>query len=105
MVSIASLSLSLPSVHGKVPLPTLDASEVQEVRTELVTIRNKVNTLLNALDGASSKSGGTTNAIPVSSTPKAPDTIKQSAPSSNMSSVARTGVWSIIDTLFLVLYL
>ncbi|XP_064405620.1 protein TFG-like isoform X1 [Halichondria panicea] len=77
-------------VHGKVPLPTLDASEVQEVRTELVTIRNKVNTLLNALDGASSKSGGTTNAIPVSSTPKAPDTIKQSAPSSNMSSVART---------------
>ena len=38
-------------VHGKQPLPTLDASEVQEVRKELVAIRDKVNTLLDALDG------------------------------------------------------
>ena len=89
-LSIASLSPSLPSVHGKVPLPTLDASEVQEVRKELVTIRDKVNTLLNALDGASSKSGGTTNPTPAPSTPM--DTIKQSAPSSNMPSGARTGL-------------
>jgi len=29
----------------------LDASEVQEVRKELVAIRNKVNILLDAIDG------------------------------------------------------
>ena len=39
------------SVHGKEPLPTLDASEVQEVRRELVAIRDKVNVLLNAIHG------------------------------------------------------
>ena len=37
-------------MHGKEPLPTLDASEVQEVRKELVAIRDKVNTLLDAID-------------------------------------------------------
>ena len=40
------------TVHGKEPLPTLDASEVQEVRKELIAIRDKVNTLLDAIDGA-----------------------------------------------------
>ena len=39
-------------MHGKEPLPTLDASEVQEVRKELIAIRDKVNTLLDAIDGA-----------------------------------------------------
>lgn len=39
------------AVHGKEPLPALDASEVQEVRKELVAIRDKVNILLNAIDG------------------------------------------------------
>lgn len=38
-------------VHGKEPLPSLDVAEVQEVRKELVAIRDKVNTLLDALDG------------------------------------------------------
>lgn len=37
-------------MHGKEPLPTLDASEVQEVRKELIAIRDKVNTLLDAID-------------------------------------------------------
>ena len=32
-------------------MPTLDASEVQEVRRELVAIRDKVNILLDAIDG------------------------------------------------------
>ena len=36
-------------VHGKEPLPTLDASEVQVVKKELATIRDKVNALLDAL--------------------------------------------------------
>lgn len=33
-------------------MPILDASEVQQVRGELVAIRDKVNTLLDAIDGA-----------------------------------------------------
>ncbi|KAL5457597.1 hypothetical protein EMCRGX_G034872 [Ephydatia muelleri] len=37
-------------VHGKEPLPILDASEVKEVKKELATIRDKVTTLLDALD-------------------------------------------------------
>lgn len=39
------------TVHGKEPLPLLDASEVQDVRKELIAIRDKVNTLLDAIDG------------------------------------------------------
>jgi hypothetical protein len=39
------------AVHGKEPLPTLDASEVQKVKKELITIRDKVNMLLDAIDG------------------------------------------------------
>jgi len=37
-------------IHGREPLPILDASEVQAVRNELAIIRDKVNTLLDALD-------------------------------------------------------
>ncbi len=48
-----------PSVHGKEPLPVLDASEVQDVRKELVSIRDKVNVLLNAIDGNPKKPVGT----------------------------------------------
>lgn len=48
--------ISSITVHGKEPLPTLDASEVQEVRKELVAIRDKVNILLNAIDGNSTGS-------------------------------------------------
>ena len=48
----SSLCLTGTAVHGKEPLPIIDASEVQEVRKELVAIREKVNTLLNAIDGA-----------------------------------------------------
>ena len=39
-----------PSVHGKEPLPTLDASVVKEVRKELCAIRDKVNVLIDAID-------------------------------------------------------
>lgn len=41
----------IAAVHGLEPLPILDASEVQEVRKELIAIRDKVNTLLDAIDG------------------------------------------------------
>ena len=44
------MSFSYPPVHGKEPLPTLDASEVQEVRKELCAIRDKVNVLIDAID-------------------------------------------------------
>ena len=44
------MSFSYPPVHGKEPLPTLDASEVQEVRKELCAIRDKVNALIDAID-------------------------------------------------------
>ena len=37
-------------VHGKEPLPIIDASEVKEVKKELATIRDKVTALLDALD-------------------------------------------------------
>lgn len=37
-------------INGKEPLPTLDASEVQNVKKELAAIRDKVNTLLDALE-------------------------------------------------------
>ena len=46
-------------VHGKEPLPTLDASEVQEMRKELVAIRDKVNTLLDAIDGNPKRAAAT----------------------------------------------
>ena len=45
------------AVHGREPLPTLDSHEVQEVRRELCVIRDKVNTILDSLDG---KLGGAT---------------------------------------------
>lgn len=48
----------LSPVHGKEPLPVLDASEVQEVRRELVAIRDKVNILLDAIDGHPKPSSG-----------------------------------------------
>lgn len=38
------------TVHGREPLPSLDAYEVQAVKKELAIIRDKVNTLLDALD-------------------------------------------------------
>ena len=38
------------TVHGREPLPTLDASVVQEVRKELCDIRDKVNVLIDAID-------------------------------------------------------
>ena len=47
----------LPSVHGREPLPTLDAHEVQEVRRELSQIRDKVNVILDSLDGRSAGEG------------------------------------------------
>lgn len=42
--------ISLVPVHGKEPLPIIDASEVKEVKKELATIRDKVTALLDALD-------------------------------------------------------
>ena len=57
------------TVHGKEPLPTLDASEVQQVRKELVLIRDKVNVLLNAIDGAKAESAETQQHV-VSTKPK-----------------------------------
>ena len=45
-----TLHFPLVSVHGKEPLPILDASEVKEVKKELATIRDKVTALLDALD-------------------------------------------------------
>ena len=43
-------SSSTHTVHGREPLPSLDAHEVQAVKKELAIIRDKVNTLLDALD-------------------------------------------------------
>ena len=37
-------------MHGREPLPTLDASVVQGVRKELCDIRDKVNVLIDAID-------------------------------------------------------
>ena len=37
-------------MHGRQPLPTLDASVVQDVRKELCDIRDKVNVLIDAID-------------------------------------------------------
>ncbi len=79
-------------VHGKVPLPTLDASEVQEVRKELVDIRDKVNTLLNALDGAASNSDSTAQPTLTTNAAKASNTSKQSAPISTVEVTPRQGV-------------
>ena len=49
------------SVHGREPLPTLDAHEVQDVRRELSQIRDKVNVILDSLDGRSA--GGSVGAV------------------------------------------
>lgn len=58
----------LIKVHGKEPLPIIDASEVQQVRKELIIIRDKVNAILNAIDGApkskESAMGGATKPTP-----------------------------------------
>ena len=45
------------TVHGREPLPTLDSHEVQEVRRELSLIRDKVNILLDSLDGNAGQGG------------------------------------------------
>ena len=45
------------TVNGREPLPTLDAHEVQEVRRELSQIRDKVNIILDSLDGRESARG------------------------------------------------
>ena len=37
-------------VHGREPLPILDASEVKEVKRELASIRDKVTAILDSLD-------------------------------------------------------
>lgn len=55
------------AVHGKEPLPILDASEVQEVRKELIAIRDKVNVLLDAIDGNPKGSGAVVEPPPQSS--------------------------------------
>lgn len=57
------------AVHGQEPLPILDASEVQEVRKELIAIRDKVNTLLDAIDG-NPKVGKAAEAPPTASSAK-----------------------------------
>ena len=62
------------AVHGREPLPTLDSHEVQEVRRELCVIRDKVNTILDSLDG---KSGGTTRGA------RGGSTLSQPQPSSS----------------------
>ena len=49
-----------PPVHGKEPLPTLDSSEVQEVRKELCAIRDKVNVLIDAIDRVPKTSSSST---------------------------------------------
>ena len=41
------------TVHGREPLPTLDSHEVEVVRRELCQIRDKVNAILDSLDGKS----------------------------------------------------
>jgi protein TFG len=45
-------------IHGREPLPTLDAHEVQDVRRELSQIRDKVNVILDSLDGRSAGGSG-----------------------------------------------
>ena len=55
--------LSLP-VHGREPLPTLDSSEVQEVRKELCAIRDKVNVLIDAIDRVPKTSSSSSSIAP-----------------------------------------
>ena len=39
------------AVNGRQPLPTLDTHEVKEVQRELAQIRDRVNVILDSLDG------------------------------------------------------
>ena len=85
----------LSVVHGKQPLPTLDASEVQEVRKELVAIRDKVNTLLDALDGTPRGQGRIIVSLSGGRMGSESRTDKQTTPTAAPVTVSRPGMCSM----------
>ena len=46
------------TVHGREPLPTLDAHEVQQVRCELAQIRDRINVIVDSLDVKAARESG-----------------------------------------------